>query len=1065
MMFPVDPIYNPSVMPPHLYSRWSRIVLFLVVISTMTILPMQGQQNTLKFDTITMQQGLSDNYVICTLQDRYGFLWIATRDGLNRYDGNRCTIYRHDNNDPRSLSDASITFLFEDRDGILWVGTHAGGLNRFNRASGSFTHFRHHADDPASIPEGLILSICEDGAGMIWIAIDGATARLCRFDKHRGTFFSYRHDPRNPRSLSSKYVTYVCRDHRGDIWVATGDGGLNRYDPVRDDFINGNSKPAYSFEITGKISSLHPDARDGIWMRSLREVSRLDLTADTIVNAIMSLPQFRTLSSDLIYSLFSDTSNLLWIGTRFSGLYVFNLSTGMMARAVTTPTDRQSIGSNEVRSINKDRSGNIWIATGNGIARFHRQGWNLHYIQHDPFTEASLSGNVVRSILKDSSGTLWVGTERDGLNRIDAGSGRVVRCKPIDGEDAHSNINVIYQGRSGDLWIGTSDGLSRYNRRSCAFVRYRDPADSTTLQHIWAILEDRQGALWFGSFYGLNRIEKGSGRRTCYRYMPQSPWGIANNKILSLHEDARGNIWIGTDDGLDRLERNTGRFIHYKYDPADPWSLSNNRIWYIHEDASGYLWIGTSGGGVNRFDPVTGRSVRFTEKEGLASNTVCGILEDMRGRLWISTNNGISRLDPRSGQFKTYSVEDGFYINQFHFKACFRDRAGALYFGGTNGIITFHPDSIEDNPSIPALALTSFKVLDRAFPLDSTISVKREIYLDHASNFFTIEFAALDFTNPASNLYSYRLEGLDKEWRSTDGKRPYAEYTNVPPGIYTFHLRGANSDGCWNNDGIDLTLVIEPAYWQTWLFQGLVASLGIGVASMLVLARIRNVRKKGELQRLMVEYQLQALRAQMNPHFIFNALNSILYFIVRHNSEAAHRYLSKFAKLIRLILDHSKNHLILLAEDLESLRFYVELEQLRFERSFVYHCSVAPEIDPHSIEIPPMLIQPYVENAIKHGLAYKGMAGTLIVKIRRSGRYVICSVIDDGIGRKRSEELKSETGREHRSQGMEVTKKRLEALRTSYGREFRVEVVDLFDDDAKAAGTQVDIHIPLMDDD
>ncbi len=1035
------------------------VLLLLPVLMAVSGTSLLCQRNTLKFDNFTMQQGLSDNYLLCILQDRFGFLWFGTRDGLNRYDGNHCIIYRHDINDPGSLSDGSINSILEDRDGTIWIGTHAGGLNRFDRRSESFVRIRHDPRDPESIPDGIISMICEDDAGSLWIVVEGAAGGLCRLDKKTGRFARYYHNPSDRRSLSSNRVTSVCRDSSGRIWIGTADKGLNRYDRSGDDFINDATDPLYGAGRTGTIASIHADARGGLWLRSLHHILRMDMASGTLINYTAEFPAFRGLASDLISSLFIDRSDLLWVSTVFGGLHVFNLATGARTDAVYNPADRQSIGSNQVRVIAEDRSGNIWIGTDNGVARFNPRSWNLRYIQHDPLAATSLSGKIVRSIWKEPSGDLWAGTEARGLNRVDAASGRIVRYTGLYGEGAHSNINVLYQGRSGELWIGSSRGLHRYNPRSKSFSRYPAITDG----NIWAILESRDGTLWVGSFYGLSRIDPGTGRSVRYRHRPGDGSGIGDNKIFALHEDRNGIIWIGTDNGLDRFDRCTGRFTHYAHDPGDAASLSNNRIWYIHEDAGRYLWIGTSGGGVNRFDPATGRALRFTEKDGLASNTVCGILEDERGRLWISTNNGISRLDPHTRQFRNYSARDGFYISQFHFKACFRDTAGYLYFGGTDGILSFHPDSLQDNLSVPALALTSFKVLDRELALDSSITMKREIRLDHTRNFFTIEFAALDFTNPKRNRYSYRLEDFDTQWRSTDGERPYAEYTNVPPGRYLFRLRGSNSDGVWNGEAITVAVVIEPAYWQTWWFRAALVSLLAALVSVLVMLRIRNMQRKGELRQLLVEYQLQALRAQMNPHFIFNALNSILHFIARHDSEAAQHYLSRFAKLIRLTLEHSKSHLIPLADDLESLRFYVELEQIRFEKKFAYEFSIGPGIDPYDIEVPPMLIQPYVENAIKHGLAYKGEAGTLAVMVSRHGAHVLCSVIDDGVGRKRSEELKTGIARRHRSQGMEATKKRLEALEASYGGKFQVEVIDLSDTSGNAAGTRVDIYIPMED--
>lgn len=1035
-------------MPHHRSLRTTAGVLLLLVLAT---LPLQAQRSILKFDRITSEQGLSDNYVLCMLQDRQGLIWCGTRDGLNRYDGYNFIIYRPDIRDSFSISDGSVECLLEDSDGMIWIGTHNGGLNRFDRRTGRFLHFVHDPSDSTSINQGHISALCEQGR-YLWIVTVGTGSRLCRFDRETGRAIRYCHSSSDPFSISSDDITGVGCDRSGNIWVGTENAGLNRFDPARGGFINGRIDRRYSPSETGAILRLRTgtDSIVRFWWSSIRLIA--DKERDILPDSLL-IPQH----VGSIYAVHADRSGRTWMGGAFGGIAIMEAG-GRTHTARHNQYDPYSLGSNRVFCIMEDRSENIWIGTDKGINKFNHRNWLPRYHQYDPFDSNSIPNNVVRSITRDAAGNLWIATEVSGVNRISAVTGAITRYlykgkRPRDIPDYTSNT-VVCDSRE-NVWMGINGGLVRLEPRTGKVHHFHPgPLDGEHLPHssVWSVLEDRRGRIWIGTFGGLCTFDNATSRLS---YVPSGgPDGPIGNKILCLHEDRNGNIWVGTDDGLSVLESAGGSWRHYPSGLPGP---GNDGIWYIHEDRDGIFWIATSGGGFNRFDPRAGGFEHFTERDGLAGNIACGILEDNRGRLWISTTRGLSLFDRRSRRFTTYALQDGFYIHEFHFKSCYKDEAGRLYFGGANGVLSFHPDSIEDNHHIPPVMITSFKVYGHERILSG--AGIDEIRLDHDSNFFSLGFAALDFTNSRRNHYRYRLEGVDDQWRETDGLHPRADYTNIPPGSYTFQVIGANSDGIWNSTGASIRVIIEPAYWQSWWFRGGAMLLALGLAAAAITARIRSIRTKGMLERKMVEFQLKALRAQMNPHFIFNSLNSILLFILDHDINAAHRYLTKFANLMRSTLEHSKSEAVPLADELSVLECYLELEAVRLNHSFTYRIDVAPDIDGKAVMIPPMLIQPYVENSITHGLRPARAGGEITIAVRVEGSSIVISITDNGIGRTRAANARGTTT--HRSRGMSVTRERLEILGSLSNQCYELDVIDLTGDEGLPLGTRVNIRIPV----
>ena len=378
-----------------------------------------------------------------------------------------------------------------------------------------------------------------------------------------------------------------------------------------------------------------------------------------------------------------------------------------------------------------------------------------------------------------------------------------------------------------------------------------------------------------------------------------------------------------------------------------------------------------------------------------------------------------------------------------------------MYFGGMDGFNAFYPSLIEKNMQIPVIIISSFRVQNNL--ISDEIKDGDIINLSHNNNFFSIEFAALDYSNPKKNSYQYKLSKINKNWVTTNASKAIAQYTNVQPGTYTFIVKGSNNDGVWNEKGTKITIIIHPPWYNTILFR-LVLLIFIIVGLWLIITRrIKNIRKKHNIEKQLIELERQSLRLQMNPHFIFNSLNSIQSFVVEKNTDKAIHYLAKFSKLMRLILSNSSEAFISLQDEILTLKNYMDIEKLRFDDKFDYEIHIDPQIDSEFIAIPPMLIQPYIENAILHGILHKKTKGKIFIQIKTLDNNIYVSIEDNGVGREIARKKKEESGVQHKSKGMLITKKRLEIISEQYSSQLSVKISDLKDSENNASGTRVEL--------
>ncbi len=849
--------------------------------------PPQLPRLPLRFDHLAPGDGLASPIVWDVLQDHRGFLWFATFDGLQRYDGYHLKTYQPRPNDPRSLSGSLLRVLYEDRSQVLWVGSWNNGLSRYDRQSDRFTRYQHDPADPSSLAGNAIRAILEDRAGNLWIGTNGG---LSRFDRATQGFVHYRHDPADPHSLAHNDIFALYQDRAGDLWVGTYGGGLDRFEPASGRFTHHRHDPAdpSSLSTDRVYTAITEDRAGDLWVGTWEGgLERLDRQTGRFMHYRHDPADPSSLAYDTVAALHVDAAGVLWVGTWGGGLDRFDPDSGGFLHERPDPLDPSSISDERVVAITEDRSGMLWLGTeGSGVSLLDRYKQQFAYYRQRPSDPASLVGSQVYTIAEDRAGRWWVGTFGGGLNRLDRQTGRFdhYRHDPADPASlSHDAVASVYVDRAGALWAGTLQGLNRLDPQTGRFTRYRhNAADPHSISHdqVNTIYEDRAGALWLGTLDGLNRLDPQTGRFTRYRNNPDDPASLGPFPIRTIAEDRAGNLWIGTrGGGLSRLDRRTGTFVHYRRNPADPRSLSSNSVLAIREGQAGTLWLGTEDGGLDRFDPVAGRVVAsYRRQDGLPSDSVTSILADDQGRLWLGTSHGLARFDPATQQIRAYNESDGVPVSLFQFGAALRSRGGELIFGGVNGFVAFDPGQLKDDLSVPPIALTDIQLANKPLPigqdspLTQAIDDQPELTLSHEDRVISVEFAALSYRAPARNRYRYRLEGFDREWTEVDGARRFVTYTNLNPGSYLFRVIGSNSDGVWNDVGRSLRIVITPPWWQTLWFRALVAALLVGAGVAAYRWRVRALAARNRLLAAQVAERTSALALRTDELAVTNGL-------------------------------------------------------------------------------------------------------------------------------------------------------------------------------------------------
>ncbi|MCP5089439.1 MAG: PAS domain-containing protein [Gammaproteobacteria bacterium] len=786
-----------------------------------------ADSRSIRFRHISSNDGLSQSFVYAILQDRQGYMWFGTQEGLNRFDGFDFTVFAHDPQDPDSISDESVRTIFEDRSGTLWIGTDAGGLSRYDAASQTFTNFLHGPGNESSISDNRVRVIYEDGDGALWVGTDGAG--LDRFNKESETFEHFPSDPSVPGSLVGAHVWSILETSDGHLWIATS-SGLSRFDEATETFTSYVHDPDDASSLNdNRLRVLYEDERSDLWIGTESGgLNRYDRVTETFERFTHDPDNASSISANRVNTIFQDDAGVLWIGT-VDGLNAWNPADKSFDRYRHSASDRYSLAHNTVTSIYQDRGSVFWVGTYDGLSIWNPASRAMLHYKNYPEDPLSLSADTVTSFAEDSGGAIWVATYGGGLNRLDRRKGefRQIRHDVNDSASLSSDrVMAVYVDRNNVLWAGTrAAGLNRYNEDTNAFTRFQhdaDDPDSLSTNGVTYLLEDRAGGLWIGTFGGgLNYFDKATEKFTHFRNNPDDPTSLSSDRVLVLFEDREQYLWIGTyGGGLNRFDPATGQFTRFRAEPDRPGGLSGDEIYMIQEDSLGDLWLGIKGSGLNRWrraDRDLGRPEfdRFTEINGLPSATVYSGVWDESGRLWMSTARGLSRLDITSLEFRNYNASHGLQGEEFMLAAGYRSSDGQLFFGGINGFNAFQPSKLGTSQRPPPIAITRFSSLNKAVDIGDMLGRTEPVTLDYKQYFIGFEFAALDYAAPESNRYMYKLDGFDKDWIDA-GTRRQATYTNLPSGDFTFRVRAANNDGIWSEQDANLAIRMNPAPWRTW---------------------------------------------------------------------------------------------------------------------------------------------------------------------------------------------------------------------------------------------------------
>lgn len=836
-----------------------------------------AQAPDLKFEQFKDNRGLSQNSIMKVIQDHDGYLWIGTASGLYRYDGQRFTVYKHIINEPNSLVNNAVYELELDPQGNILIGT-GRGMSKYDKLTETFHTY------PKILSDKRITSICPTNDGSIWVGTLHSGLYYFKNTDVDGTepehFF---YNPQQANSLDDNRIHSIVQDGEGNIWVATPKS-------LHKAFMTGTKSIGFiRFDLFNQPKSLFVDSDKNLWIGMAgRRLVRLKEPAKFRQATPENFREYKlkTLAPDGphfggIIAMEQGKDDNIWIGIHGSGLYWLNPETGDYKMYVPDPYKRESLSSGNIESILIDKTNVLWVGTEvGGLNKCDLSKKDILFYYENVMSKNTLSNTSVNAIVKgENDSTIWVGTQ-NGLNKIHfSGVGYknpVFKHFYPDEKLANSELPVQQPVRSvlidkdGDYWLGGVEGIVHMSYDSKTEKAVFKVVNKQMFE-VFASLEDSNGNLWFGSFVGggglirwkkkkkPNSNEFDFSEAVYYSTRDQIEHGLSGDEISCIYEDSKHQIWIGTLQGglnlfIPGLNGKKDQFISYQHNPDNPNSISHNSVFSVHEDQMGNYWIGTFGGGLNKMilpkestDQVVFK--HYLESDGLANDAVYGILEDKHGKLWISTDNGISCFDPVTEFFKNYSKEDGLQSSNYRKNAYLKNTDGYMLFGGLRGLNIFHPDNLVDN-TIPAeVKLTGFKIKnedvivgktynDRVI-LDKSISHMDVIELKYHENILTFEFAALHFAAPNKNKFKYQLEGFDDNWETYKGL-PFAHYTNLPPGSYSFKVIASNNDDTWNEQAAEMKFIIHPPFWLTqWAY---------AIYALIILGIVMSIRAYYRLQ-------------------------------------------------------------------------------------------------------------------------------------------------------------------------------------------------------------------------
>lgn len=980
-----------------------------------------------------VKKGISQNSVRSIFQDSSGFMWFGTWDGLNRYDGHEFLSIDISSNINSGLNSYTINYINQYHINQLYLATEAG-VSILNTQTFKAKPLNENYSD-------TVYHFTWDSINnKLWIAGHNGL-RIYDFDKNILN---------NKDFIKSEILaTSEIRDIiliNDFAYVATE----NDIQKIKTD------KPWLQNTLVDFIDSISitdiENFRDSlILISSEKGFFSYDLFKDSLIEY-----NYKNNNEKLIsLSILIDDEERVFIGSSGQGLLELNFDRKSISKInksfYANNNNSESFRNEYINFMYQSSGGLIWCGSAyNGVYYFEK---GVHYFQHF-MGEKSDNLNISSSNVWNFNyidNKLWIAT-RGGINIYNPQNQSLEILDESDGL-ASNECRYIFKDSRDNVWIATNDaGVHVYNLESKKFTTHYHTKSSKyniSDNNVWHVAEDNNGYIWLATLNGLNRINYIKNEVKVFKRIPDSN-SISSNHVYNILVDD-DKLWIATLNGLNLYEN--GKFTVFKHRQDDSNSLSTNKLFSITKGEMNNLWIATWGGGLNRFNIKTKRVDFFTTKNGLSNNVVYNIINTNDGYLWMSTNNGISKFNIFSEQFDNFYVEDGVQSAEFNLNAAYYSQSGNVFFGGVNGFNVFDPEDLKNVGDDFNFTFSGFDVNGNT--VSYNVHNNDTVVLKNFENNFLLKFSSLNFNNNKT-LYKYFVLSDLKDWKEELTSNNYIELQNLSPGDYHIRVKATNSRGQWMPNYHNLYLKIMKPWYKTLAFY-LSSTLSIIIIiSLLVYYQMRRLRIRSENREKIHKLEKQALKLQMNPHFIFNTLNAIQSFVFDNDKKESTKYLSKFSKLMRMMLNTSGMDSITLKEELQMMDYYLQLEALRFDNKFSYEIIIDDEIDDDFIEIPTMLIQPFIENAVIHGVApLETRKGKIIIKVTQQKDVLEIKIIDNGVGRKYHRENRNDS--EHKSKGMSITKQRLDLINQDYNDIFGLQIIDLDDE----RGTEVIITLKV----
>lgn len=759
-----------------------------------------------KFRSYRVEDGLSQNTIWCSLQDSQGFIWIGTKDGLNRFDGRSFKVFRNIPDDPSSIGNNFIRSLYEDKNNRLWVGTD-DGLYIYQPETEKFVPFDFKRVN--SKQQMAVNSVVEDRHGNLWIGCFGEGVYVYSITTGNLKHFINGADE---KSLYSNLIWKIYCDADGVVWIATLVGGLSRYDRTTDSF---QTFQKGKYEIDNDIYELYEDSERNFYIGSWNE-GLIKMNRENNSFTIYKEPEF---GFQHIRSICELTPGELLIGAD-NGLFVFSTHDEKVRSVNLTDMESFADKTDAIYSILKDREGGYWIGGYFlGLNYFHdSSNWFEHYARKE--CKNSIGSNAVSQFLEDEKGNLWIATEDNGLSYFNT------KTKWFENSRNNPNVRLSYHNLhallidGNHLWIGTfSKGIDVLDRRTGKVKNYSHiNGDESSLSDnsVFSIYKDYNGNIYVGTINGLNLYDRQKDAFRCIEEIGR------NTYVYDICQDHNGLLWFATyGTGVYSFNGRTKEWKNYRHALNNMHSLGLDKVISIYEDSRQRLWFGTEGAGLCLYREESDDFINYAEKDGLPNNVIYGIVDDKEGNLWLSSNKGLTCFSPDSLNVTCFSKSDGLQSDQFNYKSVYKTKAGKLYFGGVNGFNAFYPENIRKNTFVPPVCITGFQLFNQPVeireensPLERSISRTKKMVLKHNQSVISFEFVALSFVAPDKNQYAYIMEGFDKQW-TYSGSDNKVSYTNLPSGNYVFKVKASNNDGVWNKECVELQLEILPPFYRS----------------------------------------------------------------------------------------------------------------------------------------------------------------------------------------------------------------------------------------------------------